>query len=173
MDHKKIPTWSSEKHSIEYDHEDFEFSLPNLARDLKDKKETNFMSIGGVFHENIQETGEEELPNDNESIYDKDLEGASSNSSLPKSPLNKVQKKLTPEEQRELTNPAVEDFLRRCRTREECDEIISYMVKNKDINLAKAKELKDRIEKEGIHCFGPKKSWGYYERKYRNNNPAI
>ena len=60
-----------------------------------------------------------------------------------------------------------EDFLRRCHTAEEAIEIIDYMVNREDISLEKAELLKYKINTEGLRAFGPQKTWGYFERKYR------
>lgn len=67
----------------------------------------------------------------------------------------------------ELYNPTAEDFLRRCNTQEEAFEILEFLLKRKKISKEKYTHLMNRLKNEGVECFGERKAWGYYERKYR------
>lgn len=60
--------------------------------------------------------------------------------------------------------PNFTDFLRRCDTDEEALGIINYLEERGEITLKKAEELRNRLEKEGLRSFGPKKSPGFYDK---------
>lgn len=82
----------------------------------------------------------------------------------------KKQKPLTKEEEQELCNPQVENYLCRCKTVDQAEDIINYCLKRKEITPEKAEEIRNRIKKEGLHSFGEYKAWGHYERKYRRGS---
>ncbi len=67
----------------------------------------------------------------------------------------------------EIFNPGVEDFIRRCSSQEEAYDILDYLLKREKISEKEYNTLKKRVKNEGIESFGEKKTWGYYERKYR------
>jgi len=67
----------------------------------------------------------------------------------------------------EIYYPTAEDFLRRCNTHEEALEILEFLLKRKEISKEKYTHLMNRLKNEGVECFGERKAWGYYERKYR------
>jgi len=58
--------------------------------------------------------------------------------------------------------PDVIDFIRRCDTEEQAEEIISYMEKRGEIGKQYAKKLRKQLEEEGVRSFGPKKEENYY-----------
>jgi len=58
--------------------------------------------------------------------------------------------------------PDVIDFIRRCDTEEQAEEIISYMEKRGEIGKQYAKKLRKQLEEEGLRSFGPKKEENYY-----------
>lgn len=60
--------------------------------------------------------------------------------------------------------PDVIDFLRRCDTREQAEEIIAYMEKRCEINKEYAQRLRTQLEQKGVRSFGPKKEENYYLR---------
>ena len=68
---------------------------------------------------------------------------------------------------RELTDPDVISFIRRCSTNEEAIEIIEFMVRRGEISKEYGEKLKKQLETKGLRSFGPKKTWGYYERTFR------
>ena len=59
-------------------------------------------------------------------------------------------------------NPTVVDFIRRCDTIAQAEEIISYMQKRGEITAEYASEVKEKLKKEGVRSFGPKKEEDYY-----------
>jgi hypothetical protein len=58
--------------------------------------------------------------------------------------------------------PDVIDFLRRCDKREEAEEIISYLKKQREISPEYATKLRKQLKKNGIRSFGSKKEDDYY-----------
>jgi len=58
--------------------------------------------------------------------------------------------------------PDVVDFLRRCNTNKEAEEIITYLQKRGELTEEKACELKTQLHKDGVRSFGPKKEEDYY-----------
>jgi len=59
-------------------------------------------------------------------------------------------------------NPTAVDFIRRCDTNLQAEEIISYLEKKGEITKEYASELRSKLKREGIRCFGPKKEEYYY-----------
>ncbi|MCF2138950.1 MAG: DUF2095 family protein [Candidatus Lokiarchaeota archaeon] len=111
---------SEDKLTIEYDLNDFNESLPNLAKELYEKKESPEIIIEGIR--------KEEKPND----------------------------------------PGVIDFIQRCKTSEEAFEIINFLEKQGEIDPKEANNLISQIKENGIRSFGPLKTYGHYERNFRN-----
>jgi hypothetical protein len=58
--------------------------------------------------------------------------------------------------------PDVIDFLRRCNTREQAEEIIGYLERRGEIGKQYAEKLRKQLKEEGIRSFGPKKEEGHY-----------
>jgi len=58
--------------------------------------------------------------------------------------------------------PDVIDFIRRCDTEEQAEEIISYMEKRGEIKRQYAKKLRKQLEEKGVRSFGAKKEENYY-----------
>ncbi len=59
-------------------------------------------------------------------------------------------------------NPTAVDFLRRCDTEVQAEEIIGYLEKKGEITKEYADELRCQLKKDGVRCFGPKKEEYYY-----------
>jgi hypothetical protein len=59
-------------------------------------------------------------------------------------------------------NPQAVDFLRRCDTEAQAEEIIVYLEKKGEISKEYAGELRAQMKKEGVRCFGPKKEENHY-----------
>jgi hypothetical protein len=59
-------------------------------------------------------------------------------------------------------NPDVIDFLRRCETKVQAEEIIAYLEKRGEIDKAYAKNLRDQLMRHGVRSFGSKKESDYY-----------
>ena len=59
-------------------------------------------------------------------------------------------------------DPTVVDFIRRCDTEEQAEEIIAYLEKRCEITPKRASKLKSQLKKRGVRSFGPKKGDNYY-----------
>ena len=59
-------------------------------------------------------------------------------------------------------DPDVIDFIRRCDTEEQAEEIIDYMERRGEITTEYAKKLRKQLKEKGVRSFGPKKEEGYY-----------
>ena len=59
-------------------------------------------------------------------------------------------------------NPTVVDFIRRCDTQQQAEEIICYLLKREEITAKEATQLRTQINKEGLRSLGLKKEEGYY-----------
>jgi len=66
-----------------------------------------------------------------------------------------------------IPDPGAIDFIRRCNTKEEAYEIIDFLLKQNEIQFEEYIKLKNQIADQGLLSFGPKKTYGHYERKYR------
>jgi hypothetical protein len=70
----------------------------------------------------------------------------------------------TPDKLRHF-NPSIIDFIRRCENETQAEEIISYMQKKGEITREYAQELRCKLKRDGVRCFGPKKEEYYYFRE--------
>ncbi len=150
----KLAQQSEDNLTIEYDPEDFKKSLPNLYEELKsgDHDENVRIPIDGVVHEEYEE----------EELYDEeDYEDGEFVPFQEEKPVNCIE--VLPEE---LTNPGCVDFIRRCTTKEDAIEIIEYLFNRGEITEDEADEYRIQLEEKGLESFGPRKTAGYYERKY-------
>jgi hypothetical protein len=59
-------------------------------------------------------------------------------------------------------NPSAIDFIRRCDTEAQAEEIIAYLEKKSEITKENAKELRCQLKRDGVRSFGPKKEEYYY-----------
>jgi hypothetical protein len=59
-------------------------------------------------------------------------------------------------------NPQAVDFLRRCETEEQAEEIIAYLEKKGEISKEYASELRCQLKKDGVRSFGTKKEENHY-----------
>jgi hypothetical protein len=59
-------------------------------------------------------------------------------------------------------NPTCVDFIRRCDTPAQAEEIVSYLLKRGEITEEYACEVRLQLKKEGLRSFGPKKEDGDY-----------
>ena len=62
-------------------------------------------------------------------------------------------------------NPSAVDFIRRCDTEAQAEEIIAYLQKKGEITQEYAEELLCQLKREGVRSFGPKKEENYYFRE--------
>lgn len=58
--------------------------------------------------------------------------------------------------------PSVTDFIRRCDTEAQAEEIIAFMKKKGELTKETAQKLLDQLKKEGVRSFGPKRDENYY-----------
>jgi hypothetical protein len=63
--------------------------------------------------------------------------------------------------------PDVIDFIRRCDTKEEAEEIIDYTEKMGEIDGKYAQKLRRQLREKGVRSFGTKKEHDYYLRHGR------
>lgn len=59
-------------------------------------------------------------------------------------------------------DPTVVDFIRRCDTEEQAEEIITYVEKKGEVTKEYAAKLRKQLKKKGVRSFGPKKEDNYY-----------
>ncbi|MCS7096522.1 MAG: DUF2095 domain-containing protein [Candidatus Bathyarchaeota archaeon] len=62
-------------------------------------------------------------------------------------------------------NPDVIDFIRRCDTNAQAEEIISYMERRGEISKEYAEELRKQLKEKGVRSFGTKKEENYYLKR--------
>jgi hypothetical protein len=62
-------------------------------------------------------------------------------------------------------NPCAVDFIRRCDTEAQAEEIIAYLQKKGEITPEYAEELRCQLKREGVRSFGPKKEENHYFRE--------
>src|SRR5208337_4724429 len=62
-------------------------------------------------------------------------------------------------------NPCAVDFIRRCDTEAQAEEIIAYLQKRGEITQEYGEELLCQLKREGVRSFGPKKEENYYFRE--------
>ena len=58
--------------------------------------------------------------------------------------------------------PDVVDYIRRCDTLSQANEIVDYLAKQGEITPAQAKAIKSQLKSEGIRSFGSKKEKDHY-----------
>lgn len=61
--------------------------------------------------------------------------------------------------------PDVIDFIRRCDTEAQAEEIIAYMEKRGEIGKEYAVKLRNQLKEKGVRSFGPKKEENYYLKR--------
>lgn len=60
--------------------------------------------------------------------------------------------------------PNVYDFIRRANTVEQAIEVVDYLVNRGELSREEGEKIKDKLLKEGLQAFGPKKEFGWYLR---------
>lgn len=143
-DSKKKAKLSEDKRTVEYSRDEIESLLPNLTRELAGDQYNPLE----IVQENLERIprSHEEIKKTTKSQYDPDTE---------------------------LFSPKTEDYLRRCSTIEEAEEIINHQFKINEITKEQANELRKLCKKHGLGYFGQKKEWGYYEKTYRNKRNSV
>ncbi|MCW4023715.1 MAG: DUF2095 domain-containing protein [Candidatus Bathyarchaeota archaeon] len=59
-------------------------------------------------------------------------------------------------------SPSAVDFIRRCDTHEQAEEIIAYLEKKGELSCEDAKKMRCQLKNEGLRSFGCKKEDNYY-----------
>ena len=62
-------------------------------------------------------------------------------------------------------NPSAVDFIRRCDTEAQAEEIIAYLHKKGEVTKEYSEELRCQLKRDGVRSFGPKKEENYYFRE--------
>jgi hypothetical protein len=93
--------------------------------------------------------------------YDAECEVANTELEL-EVPQQKTDQTPPPPDKFRNYNPTVVDFLRRCDTCEQAEEIIAYMCKKGELTEENANQLRTQLKKDGVRSFGPKKETDYY-----------
>lgn len=58
--------------------------------------------------------------------------------------------------------PDIIDFIRRCDTAEQAEEILVYMERRGEIDKQYARKLREQLKEKGVRSFGTKKEHDYY-----------
>ena len=67
----------------------------------------------------------------------------------------------TPDKLRHF-NPSAVDFIRRCDTEVQAEEIIAYLQKKGEISKENAEQMRCQLKRDGVRSFGPKKEEYHY-----------
>jgi len=113
--------------------------FPNLIKELEGTSE-NKVQIDSVQADAAK--AEEDLKNGDEALF------ADAENALP--------------DKFRHYNPTVEDFIRRCDTEAQAEEIVAYLLKRGELTGDQAARIKTLLKKEGVRSFGPKKEDDYY-----------
>ncbi len=70
----------------------------------------------------------------------------------------------TPDKLRHF-NPSAVDFIRRCDTEAQAEEIIAYLQKKGEITKENAEQMRFQLKRDGVRSFGPKKEENHYFRE--------
>ena len=62
-------------------------------------------------------------------------------------------------------SPSAVDFIRRCDTEAQVEEIVAYLQKKGEITQENAEQLRCKLKRDGLRSFGPKKGENYYFRE--------
>jgi hypothetical protein len=70
----------------------------------------------------------------------------------------------TPDKLRHF-DPSAVDFIRRCDTEAQAEEIIAYLQKKGEITKENAEQMRCQLKQKGVRSFGPKKEENHYFRE--------
>jgi hypothetical protein len=59
-------------------------------------------------------------------------------------------------------DPTVVDFIKRCDTEEQAEEIITYLEQKGEVTKEHATKLRKQLKRQGVRSFGPKREANYY-----------
>jgi hypothetical protein len=65
-------------------------------------------------------------------------------------------------EEKVAFTPDVVDYIRRCDTLSQANEIVDFLAKQGEISPSQAKAIKSQLKSEGIRSFGSKKEKDHY-----------
>ncbi len=68
---------------------------------------------------------------------------------------------VTPDKLRHF-NPSAVDFIRRCDTEAQAEEIIAYLQKKGEITKEVAEQMRCQLKRDSVRSFGPKKEEYHY-----------
>lgn len=122
--------------TLEIDRKSLKKMFPNLAKEL-----------GGDENKVQIDSARTDLSNAEESL---------TKENLFTSPKSKLADKFR------NYNPTVEDFIRRCDTEAQAEEIVSYLLNRDEISVQDAEKIRRQLRKDGVRSFGPKKEDNYY-----------
>ena len=60
--------------------------------------------------------------------------------------------------------PDAVDYIRRCDSEKQAEEIVDYLVRRNEITSEYATKLRKQLKTKGVRSFGPKKQDDYYSR---------
>jgi len=60
--------------------------------------------------------------------------------------------------------PSAIDFICRCTSKQEAEEVIDYLLRKGEITEEYANNLKKQLQEKGLEYFGENRTPGYYER---------
>ena len=143
------PKQSEDNMTVIYDEDDFQNGLPHLARELQGHQ-TQTIPIHCVKHDRPET--EEDIKDDE---YFTGKVNVSTDNQHP------IQ-----ENQPEVKDPDVIDFICKCETDEEAIEIIDYLVSRDELTKELGEEYKKQLNKEGLESFGQYRPRGHYEHEY-------
>ncbi|NLE05197.1 MAG: DUF2095 family protein [Crenarchaeota archaeon] len=132
---------------------DLKKMFPNLIKELEgSENKVKIDSIRKDSHEAEIEATNQPITNNNSK---KSIEDKQKCSQVETNSLESSDKFLH-------YNPSIIDFIRRCDTDAQAEEIILYMSKKGEISKEYSCQLRNQLKKEGVRSFGPKKESDYY-----------
>jgi hypothetical protein len=63
--------------------------------------------------------------------------------------------------------PTVVDYIRRCKSIEEANEVLDYLVKRSELTIEEAEKYREILRNGGIEAFGGRKEDNYYYKEAR------
>lgn len=161
---KYIASLSKKGITIDFSREDIEKHLPHLAAELNDTNNSGNKDINDIYNAAGIENINPAIKLDNSSMNEMDEEKFNKSLKIQKEKMMNL--KSNYDEDSELYNPKTTDFLQRCTTIQEAEEILSYQLKIGEIDKEEADTLLKTCKEKGLEYFGPTKTSGYYDRTY-------
>jgi len=70
------------------------------------------------------------------------------------------------DEEFQVGMPDAVDYIRRCKSVQEAEEVKNFLERTNQISRTKADELREQLYSQGLESFGPRKEFGYYTKRY-------